>query len=422
VNKSSGYSPAHAELLSVREILSIFFEQKWNVLTVFFGVVFTTIFLVYFVMSPSYEAKAKIVLNLNDLTGPLLSAGNFVSDLEKLTDFQTQKDIINSVIFSESVVDKLDLQHTRNLSRLEIFKIYLKGIQRNLGELLGIESWKKPYDPRAAAIEAVNSNFILDSKPESRAFELSYRAGDPVEAERTLNNLIEEYIQYNQNSLNQRAAGLIEYLEQQSERVGKQLSEAEQSMLEFRKKDLVNHSAVDSQLKASFAGIADSTEVQDEIKIYILKMEEELRNLKARFTLDDPKIVELQEKISSYVEAINSMPDKELELLRLQRAIELHQEIYLLMEKNLEQIKVVAIGQTAKLSRISVIEPAAADDTPVAPKKKLLILLGIMMGGVLGITWAFLLNYLDHTIGSVRDIGNYLRLRNLGHLPEYKKS
>lgn len=413
-------------LLSVREILSILFERKRSVITVFFSVIFATLFLVYIIISPTYEAKAKIIINLNDITAPILSAGSFVSDLEKLTDFHTQKDIISSVIFAERVVDKLQLDQARQLSKVESVKLALKDIRRFFGDLLGIKKWTKAHNSRAASIEAVNSNFALNSKPESRAFELIYRARNPDEAAITLSAIVDEYIQYHHDSLNKRASGFIEYLEQQTIRISGQLAEAEQALLSFRKKDTIN---VDDLAKINvgkttenigFSGLTDSTEIQDELKLYILKMEEEVRNLSARYAADDPKIVELQKKIRSYIHTVNSIPDRELQLFRLKRIIELNQDIFLLMRKNLEQIRVVAIGQTSKLSRISIVENAQANDTPVSPNKRLLLILSVIMGFVLSITWAFLLYYLDHSIGGVRDIRGYLGLRNLGHLPEFK--
>jgi len=57
-------------------------------------------------------------------------------------------------------------------------------------------------------------------------------------------------------------------------------------------------------------------------------------------------------------------------------------------------------------------------DTPVSPKKRLMMLLAAALGVVFAITWAITANYLDHTLRGPWDVERYVGLRVIGSLKQ----
>ena len=55
-------------------------------------------------------------------------------------------------------------------------------------------------------------------------------------------------------------------------------------------------------------------------------------------------------------------------------------------------------------------------DVIVFPQRRVILMLAVLLGLVLSITWAFMLDYLDHTVRGARDVERYLGMRLLGSL------
>ncbi len=169
--------------------------------------------------------------------------------------------------------------------------------------------------------------------------------------------------------------------------------------------------------RGSLVGLTDSALVQNELKAYVLAMEEELRKLRAEFSDSNPAVIELRQKIATYVGALNQLPEKELRMLRLKRSFEINQEAFVLLKKNLEKAKLVAGGQADMVRMIQVVENPMPNEEPVSPKPRLTMVLAVIFGLMFGVVWAIILDWLDHTIGSPRDVQRFLGVRTLGSLP-----
>jgi uncharacterized protein involved in exopolysaccharide biosynthesis len=371
------------------------------------------------ILSPTYEASARILLNTSDLIVPVADAPP-ISDFEKLTTFNTQKDIIKSTTILSSVVDKLHLDKTRVIGNIEKVKLFLKGIKRSMGNLLGIKSWMKKHDKRAASIDAVLKNLRVETSPDSRAIKISYRSKDPKEAADTLNTVLKLYISYFNSLITQRASGITSYLKTRVKKVRKELTEAEGKLLALMRKDKVylsvNKGKTNKRDGDSLLGIAGSQRVQSELKVYILAMEDELRKKLTSLARTDPAVVSLKRKIRMYLDALNSVPEKQLQLTRLKRELKIKEDAYLFLQKNYEKARIVQAGNTNKINIITVLDKAQADDNPVTPKTKLAIVFAIFFGALFGLILAVVRHYMDHTIRSVQDVSKSLGLKTIGSI------
>lgn len=108
------------QLPSLRELLYVVMLRKGIVAAIFSTVIVVAAILVFGVISPKYEASATVIINVSQLAMPIVDG--IPSDFEKLSTFQTQKDVIKSVVVASKVVDQLNLQETRILSNIEKVK------------------------------------------------------------------------------------------------------------------------------------------------------------------------------------------------------------------------------------------------------------------------------------------------------------
>jgi uncharacterized protein involved in exopolysaccharide biosynthesis len=414
--------------LSVRDVTNILFLRRWLILSVFTGVVGAAVFLLYYFLSPTYEARLTMIVDTSDLIVPLVDAPP-ISDLDKLTSFQTQKDILTSVALATAVVDGMRLDRRRVIGRPERFRLWLRDQRRRLGEALHIQSWTRPFDPRVAAIDAVQKNLSVTSRTESKAFQLAYRAKDGREAAETLNALTDQYKTYFYGRIRRRAEGLTRYLEEQIAQSERMLAESEQALLAFKQQDRLEHEALVLPMRAgarkpagpaeerSLAGITDSPTAQNELRVYVMSMEEELRKLSAQYAPNNPALVGLRQKLDSYVSVLNDLPRRELDLLRLRRAMEVNQDMFLFLQKNLERARMVQATNVSAINLVTTLQPARTATDPIAPKKRITTVLAIVFGVVLATMCGLLAEFLDHTLRSVRDIEQHLGLRTLTSIP-----
>lgn len=408
-------------LIPMREILGILFRRKWSMVIIFFSTVFTAIFLVYILISPSFGAGATLIMNDQSILLKPLRDGPGESDLEKMVRFSSQQDIIASKRMAAAAVDRIGLQDTRVIGNIEKIKNSIADVKRVIGGVIGRESWQTPFDPRAAAISAVE-DFVTTSFPDdSNAITINYRAKDPQEAADTLNALVDEFVEYYYGVVKEDANGIVGYLQTEFDKAVDNLQRAELALTEFKLRSSADGVAgdagrVDSANAPNLLGITDGLRIREDISTYMMQLEEELRqaqeisdNERRQRLADD-----IQDRIDYYLEFINELPRRELEMVRLTRTFEIALEDFSLFQRNLAQAKLVSGGQTEQINLIDVYQRPEVDGTPVSPRKRIIVIMAAFMGIVLALTWAFLWHYFDHTVRTASDVERYFGIKVLG--------
>jgi uncharacterized protein involved in exopolysaccharide biosynthesis len=211
--------------ISRREILAVLFRRRKGILAILVSALATAAFAVYYLISPSYEAEAVIMINSSYLTEPLRD-GPPESDFEKLALFHTQRDVLKSERMAAEAVRRTNLAETRVIGRIERLQMFMGEIKRQAGLLLGIERWQKPWSPEGAAIAAVYDSVRTFALPDSKALKVTLRAKDPKEAAEVLSALLDAHRDYYFTVVRGKASGAVAFLEQEFLRSQGVLSEA----------------------------------------------------------------------------------------------------------------------------------------------------------------------------------------------------
>ncbi len=72
------------------------------------------------------------------------------------------------------------------------------------------------------------------------------------------------------------------------------------------------------------------------------------------------------------------------------------------------------------LHDIEVLDTAETPTSPSGPNRLLYMAIGLVLGGMIGVFGVFLIEFLDKSIKTSKDLENKLGLRVLGLIPEYK--
>jgi succinoglycan biosynthesis transport protein ExoP len=122
----------------------------------------------------------------------------------------------------------------------------------------------------------------------------------------------------------------------------------------------------------------------------------------------------LRRVIAGEEERLSQLPQKELDLARVTRDLEVAQQIYMMLLTKYEEMRVTEQMQISDLWRI---DPAALPKNPVKPRKMLNTAIAGILGVFVGVAAAFIIESTDTSIKSAEEVEEILGLPILGTIP-----
>ena len=109
------------------------------------------------------------------------------------------------------------------------------------------------------------------------------------------------------------------------------------------------------------------------------------------------------------------LPEKALELTRLERDVDVAKEVNTLLEKKYQE---ALIAEAEKLEEVKILKPAIEPTAPINPPKIVNnTILGILLGIILGIVFALVIETFDTSIGAIEEVEEFLGIHVLGVIP-----
>ena len=130
------------------------------------------------------------------------------------------------------------------------------------------------------------------------------------------------------------------------------------------------------------------------LKQKIIEQQIELEGLSARRTA-------LAAVISDYEKQFNQIPQKSIDLAKLQRARLSSEKLYLLVE---EKFNEAAITETSEFGYVSVLDHAVVPKKPVSPNVGMNLILGVLAGLSFGVGIVFVRARLDDRLRTPEDL------------------
>jgi len=123
----------------------------------------------------------------------------------------------------------------------------------------------------------------------------------------------------------------------------------------------------------------------------------------------------LKRQIAALEEQFKQLPEKGLELAKLEREMTINREVYTLLEKKYQEI---LIAEAEKIEEVKIVKPALEPGGPINPPKiGNNAAIGTLMGLILGVVFAFLIETFDTSIGAIEEVEDFLGVHVLGVIP-----
>jgi len=231
---------------------------------------------------------------------------------------------------------------------------------------------------------------------------------DPDRAKRILNAIGEYYVRQNVERSSAEAAQSLEFMRRKLPDVKRDLELAEQKLNEYK----VTAETIDIGAEgAALLNQVVALEKQiSEMEIQRVEIEQKFQPTHPRYKAWLLQVDELKSRRSELDSRISELPETQQELVRLNRDVEVGNEIYLQMLANIQQLDIARAGT---VGNVRVVDDAAVNvEQPVRPKKPLIVALAFVLGGMVGVFSVLVRNMLN------RGVENPDEIENIG-LPVY---
>ena len=173
------------------------------------------------------------------------------------------------------------------------------------------------------------------------------------------------------------------------------LTEESPVIQEYDRKISELRKQLNKELEVLKAGIfASSPEEVKELTQKIIA--EEVRNQSL-----ETSIKELDKIVQGYEARFMKLPKNAIELARLKRNSEALEKLYLLVEQRYQE---AIINEQSQPGNVLIIDEARIPLSPSKPNRKLIVIIGLLLGAGLAAGYVFVKNYFDDTVKSPDDI------------------
>ncbi|MCH8567777.1 MAG: polysaccharide biosynthesis tyrosine autokinase [Balneolales bacterium] len=166
--------------------------------------------------------------------------------------------------------------------------------------------------------------------------------------------------------------------------------------LESRVRDVVNELLEQDERFLGFLGSFDGNLVSrlSDLRKDLLQLEVREQQLGAQISVISDKILVLEREF-------DRLPDNMITFARLRRAVDLNTELFVLLER---QSAEVAIWEQTQSGYGRLVDYGLVSQNPVKPRKMLIMLIGLFMGGMFGVAIMFIKELSQTTIMSVEKL------------------
>ena len=219
----------------------------------------------------------------------------------------------------------------------------------------------------------------------SGVLRLSMNGTDPRAIVAILDAVSEEFIRKNIERKSEQAARSLEFLDEQFPLIKASLEDAENKLAEFQQLNRALDMSAETE-----SLLTQSVQIEQQIASLELKRKELLRS----YTNDHPLLITLEEQMaglqsrkSQLDSELRALPDKQQEILQLNRQVEVSTGIYTFLLNKTQELRIAKAGT---VGNVQIIDSAIASYGPIRPNSRNVLLAGLMLGTFLGVGIVFL--------------------------------
>jgi uncharacterized protein involved in exopolysaccharide biosynthesis/Mrp family chromosome partitioning ATPase len=370
-------------------------KKYWRILvrrrnlffSIFGGIILLSLIL-GFSFTPIYTATSKVLVKNIDTNTTLVSSlptnAGKIQYIESANALGNMKALIENEDSINKVIKELNLT--------------IRGVPIACKAFLNPGTFSLLRNKRGVKVKQINNTEI---------FEIIGYSPDPSEAEDIANTVVANFLRLNKRINRRAASGVVSFLQRETKKIKESIRYFENAIKDYQ----VSHEAVSLENKSR------------ELVSQLVSLEASLARMLSEKERAHPEVVATMRQISVMRDELLKIPEIQVNFNTAQRVADSMVDMYKSLMSDLEKAKVL---KAMNVTNVSVLEHAQI--SPIHkkyniyfPKKKLMLLVGILLGGSISIFVVFLMEYLDDTIKEPQDVHEILDQKLLGVLPKTRQ-
>ena len=228
---------------------------------------------------------------------------------------------------------------------------------------------------RLSAINALKSSLTSHQAEGEWLVNLRLTGPEKTQIEDTLNTIMQVFLAQNIERQSAEADRQLAFLEEQIPRVGERLSASETNLNSYRaQRDSVD---LDFQTETMLNKLVALENQLSDIEFQRVELER-------RFTSNHPTYLALMDKKQQLEDnkaklesRITDLPETQQEILRLERAARVNQEIYVQLLNKQQEMRLVQAGT---VGNVRILDSAIVQPSPIGPRSSRIMVISLLMG------------------------------------------
>ncbi|MGY0204132.1 polysaccharide biosynthesis tyrosine autokinase [Acinetobacter soli] len=230
---------------------------------------------------------------------------------------------------------------------------------------------------------------------------LSYQGNDTLQITNILNVILQTYKQQNIERSSAEKEQTLKFLDKQLPELKKDLDQAERQFNVFRQRYNTVDVSKESELYLTQSITLETQKAE---------LQQKQAELSAKYTPEHPAMQEINAQlgaINSKIGELNGtlkrLPDLQRQYLQLYRDVEVKQQLYTGLLNTYQTLNVAKAGE---IGNVRIVDTAIEPVKPIKPKKLIILVLSIFVGGFIGVMLALLRKMLRTGIKDSTQIEN----------------
>ncbi|MUK61372.1 polysaccharide biosynthesis tyrosine autokinase [Aliivibrio fischeri] len=256
------------------------------------------------------------------------------------------------------------------------YRVFVMQLEGNTGDVFDVSKISR-FD----AILALQQSLSISEKgKQSGVLQFSLEGENKAQIEAIINDVSQNYFLQNIARNSAEAEQSLEFLQAQLPAIKDKLTVSENVLNDFR----LERKSVDLSLEARSA-----LDVLVKLEAQLNELTFKESEISQRFTKDHPaykSLIDKRKVLLAEKDRLNGqvqkLPKTQREVLRMQRDVELNQEIYIQLLNKTQELNIVKAGT---VGNVRILDTAQAYTRAVKPKKPLIVVLATLLGGMLSV-------------------------------------
>lgn len=253
---------------------------------------------------------------------------------------------------------------------------------------------------------------VAEQPRDSGVLSIKFEADSPEFAALLVNEIEEAYLRQNVERRSAQAEQSLEFLKSQLPDLKAKVDEAQAKLNGYQ----LQKGTADVQQETSLV-LKQSVDLETQRLQLIQERDAALQ----RFTAQHPVVMTFNEQIrglereqESVRKRVESLPEKQQEILSLMRDVEVNQQLYTTLLNSAQELQVTKAGT---IGNVRIVDGGVPPLKPVKPKMKLVLALSGFLGLILGVATVFAMRTLLRGVDRPEDVERVIGLPTYASIP-----